>query len=215
MPLLLEGPVLEAARPADGLDERRSSPRSPRPRHFRRRVAQGDARPWAQILKWDLVGSALGIALFLLVYYAAAGFSTIYWSTVFKNPNGSNFSVAQANGLNQWFWGAEIVALIVVGFVSDKLKVRKPFMVVGAIGAIIFLILFLLRATHPYTQYSTLVFPGRLSGRVPVDLLRPVDGRLHRDGRGQEPRAGRPPGSLCGVGSCASSSPSRSSSCRS
>jgi hypothetical protein len=48
----------------------------------------------------------------------------------------------------------------VVGFVSDKLKVRKPFMVVGAIGAIIFLILFLLRATHPYTRYSTLVFLG-------------------------------------------------------
>ena len=117
-------------------------------------------RPWAQILKWDLVGSALGIALFLLVYYAAAGFFTIYWSTVFKNPDGSNFSVAQANGLNQWFWGAEIVTLIVVGFVSDKLKVRKPFMVVGAIGAIIFLILFLLRATHPYTGYSTLVFLG-------------------------------------------------------
>jgi sugar phosphate permease len=117
-------------------------------------------RPWAQILKWDLVGSALGIALFLLVYYAAAGFSTIYWSTVFKNSDGSNFSVSQANGLNQWFWGAEIVALIVVGFISDKLKVRKPFMVIGSIGAIIFLILFLLRATHPYTRYSTLVFLG-------------------------------------------------------
>jgi len=114
-------------------------------------------RPWAQILKWDLVGSALGIALFLLVYYAAAGFFTIYWSTVFKNADGSNFSVSQANGLNEWFWGAEIVALIVVGFVSDKLKVRKPFMAVGAIGAIVFLILFLLRASHPYTGYSTLV----------------------------------------------------------
>jgi MFS family permease len=114
-------------------------------------------RPWSQILKWDLVGSALGIALFLLVYYAAAGFFTIYWSTVFKNPDGSNFSVSQANGLNEWFWGAEIVALVVVGFVSDKLKVRKPFMAVGAVGAIIFLILFLLRASHPYTGHSTLV----------------------------------------------------------
>src|ERR1700722_354356 len=114
-------------------------------------------RPWSQILKWDLVGSALGIALFLLVYYAAAGFFTIYWSTVFKNPDGSNFSVSQANGLNEWFWGAEIVALIVVGFVSDKLKVRKPFMAVGAVGAIIFLILFLLTASHPYTGHSTLV----------------------------------------------------------
>jgi MFS family permease len=120
-------------------------------------ILKATQRPWSQILKWDLVGSALGIALFLLVYYAAAGFFTIYWSTVFKNPDGSNFSVSQANGLNEWFWGAEIVALIVVGFVSDKLKVRKPFMAVGAVGAIIFLILFLLTASHPYTGHSTLV----------------------------------------------------------
>ena len=123
-------------------------------------VIKATQRPWAQILKWDLVGSALGISLFLLVYYAAAGFFTIYWSTVFKNPDGSNFTVTQANGLNEWFWGAEIVALIVVGFVSDKLKVRKPFMAVGAIGAIIFLIIFLLQSTHPNTGYSTLAFLG-------------------------------------------------------
>ena len=35
-------------------------------------------RPWSQILKWDLVGAALGISLFLLVYYAASSFFTIY-----------------------------------------------------------------------------------------------------------------------------------------
>jgi len=26
-----------------------------------------------------------------------------------------NFSTAQVNGLNTWFWGADIIALIVVG----------------------------------------------------------------------------------------------------
>jgi hypothetical protein len=91
------------------------------------------------------------------VYYAASGFFTIFYSTVFKNPDGTNFTVSQANGLNTWFWGADIVALIVFGVLSDKLKVRKPFMLVGAIGAIIMLVIFLMQAGHPFTGYYRIV----------------------------------------------------------
>ena len=78
-------------------------------------VMAATAHPWRQILKWDLVGSAVGISVFLLLYYAASAFFTIYWATVFKNPNGLNLSTAQANSLNTWFWWADIVALIVFG----------------------------------------------------------------------------------------------------
>jgi Major Facilitator Superfamily len=113
--------------------------------------------PWKQIFKWDLIGSAFGIAIFLLVYYAASGFFTIFYSTVFKNPDGTNFTVSQANGLNTWFWGADIVALIVFGVLSDKLKVRKPFMLVGAIGAIVMLVIFLMQTGHPFTGYYRIV----------------------------------------------------------
>jgi MFS family permease len=113
-------------------------------------------KPWRQIFKWDLIGSSFGIAIFLLVYYAASGFFTIFYSTVFKNGDGTNFTVSQANGLNTWFWGADIVALIVFGVLSDKLKVRKPFMLIGAIGAIIMLTLFLMRTSHPFTGYYTI-----------------------------------------------------------
>jgi MFS family permease len=114
-------------------------------------------KPWRQIFKWDLIGSSFGIAIFLLVYYAASGFFTIFYSTVFKNSDGTNFTVSQANGLNTWFWAADIVALIVFGVLSDKLKVRKPFMLVGAIGAIVMLVIFLMQAGHPFTGYYTIV----------------------------------------------------------
>jgi len=114
--------------------------------------------PWRQIVKWDLIGSALGISLFLLVYFAAAGFFTIYYSTVFLNPNGLNFSTAQANHLNEWFWGADAVALIVVGILSDRLKVRKPFMLVGAVGSIVMLLIFSHQASHPHTAFYTIVW---------------------------------------------------------
>lgn len=119
-------------------------------------IAAATERPWRQIVKWDLVLSALGISLFLLVYFVAAAFFTVYFSVTFQNPDGVNFSTAQVNGLNTWFWGADIVALIVVGILSDRLKVRKPLMVIGAVGAIATLVVFLGYATDPHTGYYTL-----------------------------------------------------------
>ncbi len=121
-------------------------------------VISATQHPWRQIAKWDLVGSSLGISLFLLVYFAAAGFFTIYYSTVFLNPSGLNFTTAQSNHLNEWFWGADAVALIVVGLLSDWLKVRKPFMLVGAAGSIVMLLIFSHQASHPHTGFYTLVW---------------------------------------------------------
>jgi sugar phosphate permease len=119
-------------------------------------LLEASEHPWRQILHWDLVLSAFGIALFLLLYYAAASLFTIYYPVIFKNPNGTNFTVTQANGLNTWFWTADILSLIVVGLLSDALKVRKPFMVVGAALTAVMLVIFLGEATHPHTGYYTL-----------------------------------------------------------
>ncbi len=120
-------------------------------------VLSATAHPWRQILKWDLIGSAIGISLFLLLYYAASAFFTIYWATVFKDPSGVNLSTAQANSLNAWFWWADIVALIVFGILSDILKVRKPLMLAGAIGSVIMLVLFIHAADNPHTALDTLI----------------------------------------------------------
>jgi len=120
-------------------------------------VIAATTHPWRQILKWDLVASAVGISLFLLVYYAASAFFTIYWATVFKSSNGLNLTTSNANYLNVWYWGADAVALIVFGVLSDKLRVRKPLMLVGAIGSIVMLIIFLRQANHPYTGFGTLI----------------------------------------------------------
>ncbi|MBV8463927.1 MAG: MFS transporter [Acidimicrobiales bacterium] len=120
-------------------------------------VAQATAHPWRQILKWELVGSAVGISLFLLVYYAASGFFTIFWATVYRHPSGLNLTTSDANYLNTWFWAADAVALIVFGILSDKLRVRKPLMLVGSCSAIVVLILFLHQTDHPTTSFSTLI----------------------------------------------------------
>ena len=120
-------------------------------------VLAATAHPWRQIFKWDLVGSALGISVFLLLYYAASAFFTIYWATVFKNPSGLNLTTSQANDLNTWFWWADILALIVFGILSDLLKVRKPMMLVGAVGSIVMLYFFIQRANHPYSSFHQII----------------------------------------------------------
>ncbi len=118
--------------------------------------------PWRQILSGKLIGSAFGISVFLLVYYIAASFFTIYYVVTFVHPGGLTYSTTDANWLNQWFWGADIVSLIVVGWLSDKILVRKPFMLAGTVLGIIFLIIFLGFATHPTTSRTTLAIFGCL-----------------------------------------------------
>jgi MFS family permease len=109
-------------------------------------------RPWAQMMHLNIVGSAFAIAVFLLLYYTAVGFFTVYFTTIF------GFSLTQANGIGNWFWAFDAVALLIVGVVSDRTRVRKPFMAIGAVGAIVMSIVFLLRATHPGTGYYSFVW---------------------------------------------------------
>jgi MFS family permease len=109
-------------------------------------------RPWRQMMHVNIVGSAFAISVFLIIYYTAVGFFTVYFTTIF------GFTLAQANGIGNWFWAFNAVALIIVGVVSDRLRVRKPFMVVGAIGAIVMTIVFLTRTSHPDTGYYTFVW---------------------------------------------------------
>ena len=106
--------------------------------------------PFRQLLHVDVLASALGVSILLMFYYTAVAFGTIYLVTVFS------MSVADANALANWTWGTNAVGLIVFGMLSDRFRVRKPFMLVGGLGAAILSALYLSQAgQHP--SYSTLV----------------------------------------------------------
>lgn len=109
-------------------------------------------KPFRQMLKPDIVGSAFAISVFLIIYYLAVGFFPIYFQTIF------GFSQSKANALGNWNWTFNALALLIIGILSDRMRVRKPFMVVGAIGAIVVTAIFATRATHPDTSYSTFVW---------------------------------------------------------
>jgi MFS family permease len=101
---------------------------------------------WRQLIKPDVIISAFAIAVMLLVYYALVGFLVIFATTIF------GFSLNEANNLGYWCWAFNAGAVILVGMTSDRFRVRKPFMVIGGVGAAVMLVLFLLQSkagAHP------------------------------------------------------------------
>ncbi|MCU4183651.1 MFS transporter [Acidiferrimicrobium sp. IK] len=104
--------------------------------------------PFRQMVHADVLVSALGISLLLLIYYTAVAFGAVFLETVF------GFSANQANGIGNWNWAVDAAALLVVGLVSDRLRVRKPFMVIGGVGAAVMIVIYLLKATH-HPSYHT------------------------------------------------------------
>jgi MFS transporter, ACS family, D-galactonate transporter len=113
--------------------------------------------PFRQLLKADVVVSAFAVSVMLMIYYTAVGFSVIYLTTVF------GFSVKDANGLGNWNWGFNVIAVILIGMLSDRFRVRKPFMLIGGIAAAIMTVIFLLQAGLQPSYYTLAVILALLS----------------------------------------------------
>jgi MFS family permease len=100
------------------------------------------------MLRFDVVGSAFAISIFLLLYYILVGFAVVYFATVY------GYSEARANSLANWYWISNALTLVVVGVLSDRVRVRKPFMVVGTAIGLVGSVLFALSATDHQDYYT-------------------------------------------------------------
>src|SRR6516225_3545807 len=113
--------------------------------------------PFRQLNKPDIIISAIAVSVMLLIYYTAVGFAVIYLTTVF------GFSVKNANGLGNWNWGFNVIAVIGIGFVSDYFRVRKPFMVLGGVLAAVMTIIYLEQAGHHPGYYTLAIMLALLA----------------------------------------------------
>ncbi len=109
--------------------------------------------PWRQMLQPRILVSALGISLFLLLYFASVAYFPTYYNVIFKYP------LPLANALIGIYWLVDAAASIVSGIISDRLEVRKPFMLFGALSNMIVLLIFISRIGQPTSP----VFMGILS----------------------------------------------------
>jgi MFS family permease len=113
--------------------------------------------PFRQLLKPDIIISAFAVSVMLLIYYTAVAFAVIYLTTVF------GFSVKNANGLGNWNWGFNVIAVLAIGIISDRFRVRKPFMVIGGVVAAVMTVVYLEQAGHHPGYYTLAIMLAVLS----------------------------------------------------
>jgi len=107
--------------------------------------------PWRQLFKFDIIVSAVAVSIMLLIYYTAVGFSVIFLGTVFGE------SLKNANGLGNWNWGFNAIGVILIGVISDRFRVRKPFMVIGGILGAVMIVVYLMQIGHAPSYYTLAV----------------------------------------------------------
>ncbi|GGJ06328.1 MFS transporter [Streptomyces brasiliensis] len=105
---------------------------------------------WRQMLHLDIVGSSIAISVFLAFYYIAVGFFIVYFTTVY------GYSESRANSLANWYWAFTAISQLATGFLSDRLRVRKPFMIVGALISMTGVAVFATKTTDPTTSFGEL-----------------------------------------------------------
>jgi MFS family permease len=110
-------------------------------------VERAIRRPIRSMLRLDLISSSIAISVFLLFYYASVSVLTIYWVVIY------NRSTPQANGINVWLAASLSAGLVLAGFLSDVARVRKPFMLFGAICAMVMMGFLIVQTGHPHTGY--------------------------------------------------------------
>ena len=110
-------------------------------------VERAIEHPIRSMMKIDLVSSSIAISVFLLFYYASVSVLTIFWVVTF------NRSTSDANGINVWSAAFLSAGLVVAGVLSDWAKVRKPFMLFGAVCAMVMMAVLIRQTGHPHTGY--------------------------------------------------------------
>ena len=110
-------------------------------------VDKATAHPLRSMLRLDLISSSVAVSLLLLFYFASVSVLTLYWVVVFGR------STADANGINVWYAAFLSGTLVLFGVLSDKLRVRKPFMLVGAAATIVMTFFLIVQVGHPQTGY--------------------------------------------------------------
>lgn len=106
---------------------------------------------WRELVTPRLVLPAIGISLFLFFYVTRLAYWVIYFVTNF------GFTAAEANRLSNWWWGTSALTLLVIGVLSDRLGVRKPLMLLGAVVSASALAVFASRAGELDTSTGTFV----------------------------------------------------------
>jgi MFS transporter, ACS family, D-galactonate transporter len=103
---------------------------------------------WRQMLRRDILLPAFGINMFLWFFYASVVLLVPFFVAAW------GYLPDRANGLANWLWSCNAATLIVTGVLSDKLRVRKPFMAIGGVISLVGVGLFAHATSSGGTSYA-------------------------------------------------------------
>ena len=140
-------------------------------------IAAALRHPFRQLIKADIVISAVAVSVFLLgstTPRSASSSSTP--QTVF------GFTTQQANGLGNWNWGFNVIAVVLIGVISDRFRVRKPFMVIGGVVAAVMIVIYLAAGFYHHPSYYGLAAILAIMSFALGVAYTPWMASFHRDG---------------------------------
>src|SRR5260370_19327671 len=97
--------------------------------------------------------------------------------------------------MGNWECGFKIVAVVLIGILSDRLRVRKPFMVIGGGAAAVMTVVYLLQFGHHPSYYTMAIILAALSFTLGVAHL-PLIASLTQTLDARNPREPAIPGTL-------------------
>jgi MFS family permease len=142
----------------------------------------GKARGRDLLMRPRLWAHAVGISLWLVMYLTL----TKYGPTMLVDSFG--VSTARASAIMSAFWMFDLVVLIAVGRVSDRLRLRKPFVLGGTLVAVLVAAHLAVLIGRPSVSAGQLMVTGALLGSSLAAAFGPWLANYSEDAEDVDPR---------------------------
>lgn len=106
--------------------------------------------------------SSIGISLFLLTYFTMAGFGPKMLVDAF------GFEAHQAAGIAKYFWFLNLLTLLMAGWISDRLQLRKMVSLAGAVAFALYMIYFVSLFGTDVSEGAMIVYVSILGGLMGI-----------------------------------------------
>ncbi|MED1952775.1 MFS transporter [Brevibacillus centrosporus] len=103
---------------------------------------------------------AIGCTFFLMLYLTLASYGPLILVQAF------GYTPARAAFVSQFFWLFSLVTLIVSGYISDKLQLRKLMSLIGVIGMIVVMSIWIMTIHSPISESSMIFLISLMGGSL-------------------------------------------------
>ncbi|MED4781779.1 MFS transporter [Brevibacillus choshinensis] len=101
---------------------------------------------------------AIGCTFFLMLYLTLASYGPLILVQAF------GYTPARAAFVSQFFWLFSLVTLIVSGYISDKLQLRKVISLIGVLGMIAVMSIWILTMHNPVSEMTMILLISLMGG---------------------------------------------------